>query len=121
MSFSRFLHGILLTGGFVAFAFVPSLAQSVPSPAVAFVYVHREIVVQVYVNGSGPYRMLVDTDTSPSVVDASLAKRLKLRPLAPSGQGEGEGSGTLQVYPVELSDIALYTALRPPSTARMVP
>ncbi len=85
----------------------PSLAQSVPSSAVAFAYVHNEIVVQVYVNGSGPYRMLVDTDTSPSVVDAALAKRLKLRPLAPSGQGEGEGNGSMQTYPVELSDIAV--------------
>jgi Aspartyl protease len=96
-----------LTKGLVAFALVPSLAQSAPSPAVAFAYVHHEIVVQVYVNGSGPYRMLVDTDTTPSVIDAALAKRLKLRPLAPSGQGAGEGSGTMQTYPVELDDVAV--------------
>jgi Aspartyl protease len=109
MSASRFLHSTLLTGGLVAFALIPSLAQRAPSPAVAFAYVHGEIVVRVYVNGSGPYRMLVDTDTTPSVVDAALAKRLKLRPLAPPGQGEGEGSGTIQTYPVELDDIAVGT------------
>ncbi len=109
MNASRFLRGTLLTAGLFACALVPSLAQSAPPPAVAFDYVHGEIVVQVFINGSGPYRMLVDTDTSPSVIDAALAKRLKLRPLAPSGQGAGEGSGTMQTYPVELDDVAVGT------------
>jgi hypothetical protein len=108
-SSARVFYGTLLASGLVAFAFAASLAQSATPPAVVFDYIRREIVVQVYVNGSGPYRMLVDTDTAPSVVDAGLAKRLKLLPLAPSGQGAGEGSGTMQTYPVELHDVAVGT------------
>jgi hypothetical protein len=97
----------------VFFALAAVLAQGVsvaitPAPAeVAFAYVHHEIVVPVIINGTGPYNMLFDTDTTPSAIDVTLAKRLHLRALGASGHGSGEGSGKIEVYPVEASDLSL--------------
>ncbi len=89
------------------------LAQGIsaaPPPAaanVAFAYVHHEIVVPVTINGTGPYHMLLDTDTTPSAIDTALARRLHLRALGASGNGSGEGSGKVVVYPVEASDLTV--------------
>jgi hypothetical protein len=83
-----------------------SQASSVPRPAeLPFAYVHNEIVVPVYLNGTGPYNMLVDTDTTPSAIDAALAKRLHLRAIGAVGSGSGEGTESIKVYPVQASDL----------------
>ena len=80
----------------------PAVITDVP-----FAYVRHEIIVSVFVNGSGPYSMLFDTDTAPFAIDNRLARRLKLRPSGAAGQGEGVGSGSNRVVPFELSSVAL--------------
>lgn len=101
---SVFIALVILTA-----VLVPLVSAAItPTPAeVAFAYVHHEIVVPVFLNGSGPYNMLVDTDTTPSAIDVTLAKRLHLRAVGASGHGSGEGSGTIQVYPVEANDLSV--------------
>jgi hypothetical protein len=84
----------------------PQASSAVTRPAeIAFVYVHNEIVVPVYLSGTGPYNMLVDTDTTPSAIDAALTKRLHLRAIGAVGSGSGEGTQIIEVYPVRASDV----------------
>ncbi len=49
------------------------------------------VIVQARVNDSGPYRFLVDTGATVTIVNASLARRLHLAPLPASVQGVGAG------------------------------
>jgi predicted aspartyl protease len=49
------------------------------------------VVVQARVNDTGPYRFLVDTGATVTIVNASLAKRLHLAALPVSVQGVGAG------------------------------
>src|SRR5262249_45937371 len=58
---------------------------------IPFTSPHHQIVIDVMIEGRGPYRMMLDTGTDPSVVDAALARRLR----APSDTTlhEGEGAG----------------------------
>src|SRR5207302_9249620 len=45
--------------------------QTVKAPIeVPFEFVHKQIVVQVKINGKGPFSMLLDTDIDPSAIDS---------------------------------------------------
>ena len=69
---------------------------------VPFRYVHHEILVNVRIGTSGPYTFMLDTGTTPSVVDAALAKRLGLRPAGAAERGSDLGGGSASMYPVTL-------------------
>jgi len=58
---------------------------------VPFEFYHNEIILQVKVNGKGPFNMMLDTGTDPSAVDLNTAREigLKLHPLGKSGSGGG--------------------------------
>jgi hypothetical protein len=43
---------------------------------IPFAFAHHEILVDVGIGNSGPHTFLLDTDTTPSVIDLALAKRL---------------------------------------------
>src|ERR1043166_6909662 len=62
-----------------------------PVVEVPFEFLHNEIVVQVKVNGKGPFNMMLDTGTDPSAIDVATAKEigLKLQPLGKTGSGGG--------------------------------
>jgi predicted aspartyl protease len=81
----------------VATASTPAALSTVP-----FRYVHHEIVVNVRIGGSGPYTFMLDTGTTPTVIDAALAKRLRLRPAGAAGSGSDLGGGGAVVHPVTL-------------------
>ncbi len=90
---SGFLVSRLLVGFALLFCGARASAEDSPVVMVApFRYIHNEIVAQVRVNGHGPYAMLLDTGTSPSVVDLTLARQIGLK-IDTSGQ-EGSGGGT---------------------------
>lgn len=76
-------------------AAVGVLAQAKDQPQVIevpFEFDHNEIILQVNVNGKGPFNMLLDTGTDPSAVDLSTAKELGLK-LDPVGR-KASGGGT---------------------------
>lgn len=80
------------------------VAQSVPRTIVVpFIYTHHELLVSARINGSGPYSFLLDTDTSPSAIDLSLAKKLHLLDGSNAGTGSGVGSGNIVVFPVKIA------------------
>jgi aspartyl protease len=68
-----------------------ALAGPRPFADVKFVSPHHQIVVQVKLGRQGPFNMLLDTGTDPSVIDAALARRL--RPDADTTLHEGSGAG----------------------------
>ena len=83
------LCGVLVTlGGFVSAAQAGGKQQVVEIP---FDFYRNEIILQVKVNGKGPFNMMLDTGTDPSAVDLKTARDigLKLHPLGKSGSGGG--------------------------------
>jgi hypothetical protein len=58
---------------------------------VPFDFYRNEIILQVKVNGKGPFNMMLDTGTDPSVIDLATAKQLgvELIPLGTPATGGG--------------------------------
>jgi predicted aspartyl protease len=59
---------------------------------VPFTFERSSVIVQVKVNGKGPYNMLLDTGAEQSAVDLSAAKELGLK-LTPLGEGKTVATG----------------------------
>jgi predicted aspartyl protease len=49
-----------------------------PPVEVPFEFVHHQIVIDVKIDGKGPFKMLLDTDTDPSAIDLAAAQELGL-------------------------------------------
>ncbi|MDQ6767122.1 MAG: retropepsin-like domain-containing protein [Candidatus Eremiobacteraeota bacterium] len=97
-------HKLILRAGVLAFGLLAFLALTVP-PAVTtvpFHYVHHELLVNARIGGSGPYTFLLDTGTTPSIIDVALMKRLGLPFEGAAAHGTDIGSGSMKVYPVTL-------------------
>ena len=62
------------------------------SVEVPFEFVHNQIVVDVKINGKGPFKMLLDTDTDPSAIDLEAARELGLDVGQKSYQPTGGGT-----------------------------
>jgi predicted aspartyl protease len=71
---------------------------------VPFELVHDLVVVQARVNGRGPFRMLIDTGTSPSAVDLGQTAKMGLA-LGEAGSASGAGAGKGEI-PVRMTSFA---------------
>ncbi|PWT93107.1 MAG: hypothetical protein C5B55_05145 [Blastocatellia bacterium] len=73
---------------------LPSFAQNNKEQMIEipFEFYRNEIILQVNVNGKGPFSMMLDTGTDPSAVDLNTARELGLK-LDPIGR-KGTGGGT---------------------------
>jgi predicted aspartyl protease len=93
-----------LAGACLILALVGAAKPLAPSPmtTVKFRYVHQEIVVSATVDGKGPYAFLLDTGTTPSVVDSAIAKTLEIRANGPAGRGNDMAGGTTTAFPAAL-------------------
>lgn len=82
-----------------------SFAQAkdkVPVVEIPFDFYHNEIILQVNVNGKGPFNMMLDTGTDPSAVDLATARDLGLK-LDPIGkQASGGGTSVTLAYATKL-------------------
>lgn len=76
-----------------AFAMLPMSAHAATTcvPAQLASGGYPVMLVKVRVNGHGPYSFLVDTGATVTIVDASLARNLGLKPLPVAVQGIGAG------------------------------
>lgn len=74
---------------------------------VPFDFYKNEIILQVQVNGKGPFNMMLDTGTDPSVVDLTTAKELglKLQPLGTRASGGGTEANL--IYQTRLPFVAV--------------
>lgn len=90
---------------FVATLIVLPAAAASPPDSVPFEYYSGIVIADVYLEGTGPFPFIVDTDSSPSAIDVGLARTLGL----PLGHAFPEGT-----FPVILHDISLgRTSLSP--------
>jgi predicted aspartyl protease len=93
-----------LVFGMLLLAAPYSEAQVIEVP---FAFIHNEIVIQVKVNGQGPFSMLLDTGTDPSAVDLGAAKELGL-PLGSKGHAaSGGGTEVNRVYLTKLARVEI--------------
>jgi predicted aspartyl protease len=99
MKVTHFLAGcmIVLLGGFASFAQQKGEVVEVP-----FEFTHNEIVIQVKVNGKGPFNMLLDTGTDPSAIDLATAKELGLKLSSAGGPVSGGGTDRNLAYEMKL-------------------
>jgi hypothetical protein len=90
--------------------FVPSSAfaqrATADSVDVPFAFVHNEIVLQAMINQKGPFAMLLDTGTDPSVIDFVAARNLGL-------ERQGAGVADPRPYMLKLARIAVGSLVAP--------
>ncbi len=92
---------LALLGGLALLGAARPLPPS-PMTTVKFRYVHHEIVVSATIDGKGPYAFLLDSGTTPSVVDAAVAKKLEIRASGPAARGNDMAGGTMKAFPATL-------------------
>ena len=69
---------------------------------------HNEIIVQATIGQKGPYAMLLDTDTNPSVVSLALARSSGLALRKIGGQVSGGGADRPDLYLTKLTGVGLH-------------
>ena len=69
---------------------------------IPFDFYRNEIVLQVSVNGKGPFSMMLDTGTDPSVVDLAWARTIGLKLDSIGRQGDGGGTDVNLAYGTKL-------------------
>jgi predicted aspartyl protease len=100
---------------FVAFCGVISLnnvvyAQRVRKTdciEVPFEFYRNSVILQVNINGKGPYSMLLDTGTDPSAIDIETAKQIGLKITPVDVGGVGAGSDKIVSYQTVLPEIQI--------------
>jgi predicted aspartyl protease len=99
MKVTRFLTAcmVVILSGFATFAQQKGQVVEVP-----FEFTHNEIIVQVKVNGHGPFNMLLDTGTDPSAIDFATAKKLGLKLSSAGGPVSGGGTDKNVAYETRL-------------------
>jgi hypothetical protein len=74
---------------------------------VPFEFYRNSVILQVKVNGKGPYSMLLDTGTDPSAIDLGTAKQIGLKITPVDVGGVGAGSGRIVSYQSVLPEIQI--------------
>ena len=81
-------------------------AQSAPT-CIPFKIESGHIIVQVRVNGHGPYPMLLDTGAEVSTIDSNIASKTNIKLLSPigfHGIGGGDSTGNMARADLALKD-----------------
>jgi len=76
---------------------------------VRFDFPHNEIVMQVRIDGKGPFNMLLDTGTDPSAIDLATAKVIGLKLRSTGHKGSGGGTDVNLAYETKFSLIEVAT------------
>jgi len=87
---------ILVALNLAVLAVAPSREPAVVE--VPFTSPRHQVVVQVTLDGHGPYPMLLDTGTDPSAVDATLARSLRAPGDTTLHEGSGTGAGPIRGF-----------------------
>src|SRR5438876_1591256 len=106
---SPVLHRFLMIYLLIALWSCVALSQSSNKPIaeVPFAFDHTSVVIQVKVNGKGPFNMVLDTGSDVATIDLSIAKELGLN-LKPTGQqATGGGSEKSQVFLTQIPQVEI--------------
>ena len=100
---------LLAIASLCCFAQANSKEQAIEIP---FEFHKNEIILQVRVNGKGPFNMMLDTGTDPSGVDLATAKELglKLHPVGKEISGGGTDSNRGYYTRLPLIEVGAFTA-----------
>src|SRR5215217_5466664 len=74
---------------------------------IPFDFYRNEIILQVKVNGKGPFNMMLDTGTDPSAVDVNTAREIGLKLDAVGSRATGGGTSVNLVYGTKLPLVEL--------------
>ena len=75
---------------------------------VPFEFVKNQIVLEVEINGAGPFRMLLDTGADPSAMDLAAATVASLSvDIERSGVAEGVGDDDVPIYPLTIEGLVV--------------
>ncbi len=85
---------------------LPLLSAAQPDYEVPFDFLHNQIVVAVSINGSGPFRAVIDTGTHATTVSEDLVHRLGL-PKGRRVRGTGAGAGEVSGFEVKFDEVAV--------------
>jgi len=92
---------------FGCWAGVAQVRNSDQGVEVPFEFYRNEVIVQVRVNGKGPFNMLLDTGTDPSAVDLTAARELGLKLESGGHPVTGGGSSANVAYATKLPLVEL--------------
>jgi predicted aspartyl protease len=82
---------------------VVSFSQAKPTVVeIPFDFYRKEIILQVKVNGKGPFNMMLDTGTDPSTIELNTARELGLKLISLGSPPVGGGTAPRMVYGVYL-------------------
>lgn len=105
------LRSGLLVAGLCALAASERIdaSQHPPRPlsSVPFLFFKNEIVATVRINHKGPFTVLLDTGTAPSVIDVSVARKIGLKLVAEFATSDGGGTEKHQDYETTLPNVEL--------------
>ena len=94
------LGTVILSAVFSSFSFAQNGKDQ--KVEVAFDFSHNQIIIQVKIDGKGPFNMLLDTGTDPSAIDLATAKEIGLKLGSNGHQGSGGGTATNLSYATKL-------------------
>jgi predicted aspartyl protease len=80
--------------------------QSAQSTSVPFVLFDNRMMIQVTIDGKGPFAMIVDTGSTSETITPEVARRIGLQTRA-AGTATGAGSGSPPLAVTQLSSIAI--------------
>src|SRR6266699_2086739 len=84
-----------------------SQSSNKPIAEVPFAFDHTSVIIQVKVNGKGPFNMVLDTGSDVATIDLATAKELGLN-LKPTGQqATGGGSEKSQVFLTQIPQVEI--------------
>ena len=73
-----------------------------PVVEIPFDFYRNEIILQVKINGKGPFNMMLDTGTDPSTIELNTARELGLKLIPLGSPPVGGGTAPRMVYGVYL-------------------
>src|SRR6185436_5031647 len=76
-----------------------------PIVEIPFDFDRNEIILQVKINGKGPFNMMLDTSTDPSTIELNTARELGLKLIPLGSPPVGGGTAPRMVYGVYLPSI----------------
>ena len=101
-------HLLIALGNCVALS---QSSNKQPIAEIPFAFDHTSVVIQVRLNGKGPFNMVLDTGSDVATIDLATAKNLGLNLKSTARQVTGGGSEKSQVFltqipQVEIGDLA---------------
>src|SRR6266478_1243478 len=84
-----------------------SQSSNKPIAEVPFSFDHTSVIIQVKVNGKGPFNMVLDTGSDVATIDLTTAKDLGLNLKSTGGQVTGGGSEKSQVFLTQIPEVEI--------------